>query len=788
MTVRLSRAQCGPIIIAALVAAAFVLPVVASTVSASPATGAPNGLVLAHLDSGAPLASADSGRKANLPPDPSNCTQGSQTITVVPQSGNVEPALLSAYDTLGAEGGGTLLLEAGTYQLNETLFLRTYGNVSIQGAGEGLTVLSAPPDPIGNFTADNGSLVGLFNQTTGGPMDGVPGALIETGGPLDNLELCDLTVDAQATSEGEDWSGSLIMDSGGGQHHVYSNIDLDGFYGPSGTPNGLHIDGYTHPAQDYVIDDLVSGNYSWPSSNHTFIAGGPNFLNTGDVTNCTEENITGSGDFEYEVAPSVGCTVQNVAISGTILIDPSIESTNTGGSGVPAGSWGGTLFQNVTVDVDGTGGPAALGISVNNGSSNGGSDFSDLRWNDDHFVGSVLNGRNMVDVENSTFVGGINSLPAVFRNNSVEWSPTQDGRDTINPPVVAYGTPLGGLSSVVAGDSFTFPQGTGKTDPFELTVGSNLWVSDSVAIANETRGYLLSAPNVAISPSSSFSNLSYDSLGNDSPPDLVLFDIVGSPGFQDLGATVTGLSGIFNDLPDFVPTTPAGLAGSAPSPTELQASWYPSSGPVTNYTVLVQPSSNAQSENYSAGLETEISIENLTPGTAYTLGVEAWNGSFHSSVSSSIVVITPDYAPGTPSGLVTSAIDTTHIQLSWNAPTGIVTNYTLLTGTTAFDLSDRLSVGEQTFYDVSGLDPNTTYYFEVEAWNSTWSSAPSASVNATTLPNLPTTPAPSFSFDDGLIVLANLGAVVLAIVAILVILSRRRPPTQRKSRLRAEKN
>lgn len=685
------------------------------------------------------------------------------------------PALLSAYDTLGLAGGGTVQLEAGTYQLNETLTLHAYGNVSIQGAGVGLTVLTAPPDPIGNLTADNGSLVGLFNQTTGGPMDGVPGALISTAGPLDNFELCDLTVDAQATNSSEDWSGSLIMDAGGGNHHVYSDIDLVGFYGPSGTPNGLHIDGYNHPAQDYVVDDLTSDNYSWPSSNHTFLAGGPNFLNTGDVTNCSEENITGVGDFEYEVAPSVGCTVENVEIAGTILIDPSIETTNTGGSGVPAGSWGGTLFQNVTVDVGGTGGPDALGISVNNGSSNGGSDFSDLRWNDDHFVGSVLNGRNMVDVENSTFVGGINSLPATFVNDSVDWSPGQDGRVTLSAPVVAYGTPLGGSSSIVSSDSFVFPQGTGKTDPFELTVASNLWLSDSIAIANETHGYLLSAPGVAIAAGSGFSNLSYDSLGNDSPPDLVLFDIVGSPGFQDLGATVTGLTGIFNDLPDFVPTTPNGLAVAAPSPTELEISWYPASGPVTNYTVLLQQTSNPGSENYSTGLETQTSIGGLTPGTTYSVAVEAWNGSFHSAISDPMPISTPDYAPGTPPGLIAAEITSTRIGLQWSAPTGQVTNYTLLVGNESATLSGRVSVGNLTSYSVSGLDPDTTYYFEIEAWNSTWASAPSAVLNATTLPSPPPASSGPFSLDDGLFVLANLGAVVVLIVAVPLFLSRRRP-------------
>lgn len=713
-----------------------------------------------------------------LPTNPSNCSQGSREITLAPASGDMAPALLQAYETLGAEGGGTIFLENGTYQLNETLMLHGYGNVSIQGAGTQLTSLTLPPDPIGNFTTDNGSEVGLFNESLGGPVNGVAGNLIQTAGPIDNLEICDLSLNGEASNASEDWAGSLVVDSGGGIHHVYSDIDLTGLFGPMGSPNGLHIDGYTHPAVGYVIDDLVATDYFWPSGNHTFVAGGPNFLNTGDVTNCTEQNVTGEGDLEYEVAPSVGCTIENVDVSGSMLIDPIYEVSDTGGVALPAGSWGGSLFQNVTVDVDGTGGPDALGISVANGTSDGQSDFSALRWNDDRFVGSVLNGRNMVDVENTTFVGGINSLPAVFVNDSVNWNATQDGREVVNPPVVAYGTPLGGTDSIVAYDSFLFPAGTGKVDPFELAVASDVWDQVRVVIGNETHGYLLSAPNVALVQPSSFSNITYESAGNGSPPDLVLLDIVGSPGFQDLGATVSGLSGIFNDLPDLVPGMPGGLAVLSKTPTELWVLWVPASGPVTNYTLLVRADSGTWAANFSVGVATDASISALTPGAAYEVSIQAWNNSFHSAVSGALIVTMPNYSPGAPTGLVPTGVTPTQIRLEWAPSVGEVTNYSLLMGNSSASLSQATSIGNVTAYEVTGLEPGTTYDFEILAWNSSWASAPSSLVSVTTLLQSPSSPAGPLSAEDWLIVVANLGAVVLAVITVPLVLSRRRSGTR----------
>ncbi|MGP8076443.1 MAG: fibronectin type III domain-containing protein [Thermoplasmata archaeon] len=616
-----------------------------------------------------------------LPSSSANCSQGNHTVVVNPGPGDMQNTLLQDFNTLGAAGGGTLELGPGVFHLDETLSLAKYGNTSIQGAGMGITILSLPSSPIGNFTADNGSKVGLFNATLGGPVNGITANLIQVGGaPIANFEMCDLTLDAEANSANEDWSGSLVIDSSGGVHHVYSDIAEVGFFGPSTTPNGIHLESSPSgiaPAVEYVIDHLVASNNTVPFENYQNFRGGPNFLNVGAIVNCTLDNVVGIGLVAFEVAPPLACLIENWNLRGHVLIDPSL-----------GGTWGGTLFQNVTVEANETAAPNALGISVANGTSPGSSNFTGLRWVGDRFWGTVLNGVNMVDVENSTFYGGLNSTPAVFEGNTVTWaSLTPQG---LALPIRVEGTPVGGLSSVFTGNTFVFPNGTGNRDPLQLTVPQNTWWNDTVEIAGTTNGYVMSAPGLAIAAYSSFSQITYDSLGNGAPPDLVLFDIVGSPNSSDLGAVVGSLTRVYNDLPFFVPSTPNGLVGVAKGSTE--------------------------------------------------------------------------------------------IALSWNASTGTVTNYTIFAGTNASELTASYSAGDATDIVVSGLSPETTYYFAVQAWNVTWASGRSTPVNATTLPATGGAATSQWTTTDWLATVGAIAGASIAVVLSFLILRRRRTGANKETR------
>ena len=674
--------------------------------------------------------SAIVGRSAadSLPPNPAKCGQGNGTIDVSLSSGDMHDTLLQDYDTLGKAGGGTLKLEEGVYEINETINFQTYSNVSIQGAGMGKTILSLPPSPIGKFTADNGSLVGVYNTSLHGPSNGISANFIEVSGPdpIDNFEMCDLTVDAQANNASEDWSGSLIFDESGGVNHVYSDIAEVGFFGPSSNPNGLHLESSpadTYPGIGYTIDNLFADNNTVPFENYSGFKGGPNFLNVGTVVNCTIDRVMGIGQVALEVAPPRGCVLENWNVDGYLTIDP-----------LSGGTWGGTLFQNVSVRTNGTVASIALSSCVPDGPRDEYSNFTALRWVDDHFYGTVVGGANLVDVENSTFDGELNSTPAIFEGNTVTWARTSPQRLTL--PIQVEGAPAGGASSVLKENRFNFPNGTGKNDLFQLTVPQNTWSNDTVQVSGSTSGYVMNAPGVAVSQSSIFSHVTYDSLGNGSPTELVLVDMAGSPDFQDLGAAVGPLSEVYNNLPLYVPSTPEGLTGRAIGPTEVKLTWNSTSGPLTNFTVLVGNSSESLTLGYSVGVTTDYEVEGLIPGTEHFFSVESWNGSFHSSFETPIEVTTPPLpngAPGVPTGLAVNSVQAVEVGIHWSASSGTVTNYTVYLGTSVPTMTPRYSVGNVTSFTVTGLAPDTTYYLAVDAWNLSWPSGLSGPVNVTTL-------------------------------------------------------
>jgi Fibronectin type III domain len=722
-------------------------------------------------------------------PNPANCTQGTRSVHLAAGAGDERAAILSAYDTLGAEGGGTLYLGRGTFTIDQTLNFLQYSNVSIQGSGMSSTILSLPADPVGNFTALNGSAVGQYNLSAGGPVNGTSANFIEVSGPtpLNNFEVCNLALNAEANNASEDWAGSLIYDMSGGSHHVYSDVAEDGFFGPSTTPNGIHLEpgaSTPHmPSVGYVVDGLYASDNTVPFEHLPGYEGGPNFLNVGAVVNCTLDEVNGIGLVAFEVAPPHGCTSENWAISGHMLIDP--------GTG---GSWAGSVFENVSLDTNGTASPNALGISVNNGTGGESSNFTGLRWNDDSFVGTVLGGPNMISVDNSTFWGGIDPTPPEFSNNLVYWADQSTNR--LSLPISVGGSPTGGQSSVVSGDSFVFPNGTNKRDPFELTVTHDTWTDDAIAISGVSSGFLLSAPGMALTESSTFSQISYDSLGNSSPVDLLLIDVLGSPGFVDLGAAVWGLHGVFNDLPILTPSPASDVRLSSITPDSITVDWAPASGPVTNYTVLTGASVTSLAPTASVGNSTTYVLTGLHPDESIYVAVEAWNGSRASSLTPVEFTTTPDWTPAVPTGLSDTAAGPYSISLAWDTPTaGNVSNYTVLLAAEHGTVRTNFSVGVVTAYTVSGLVSGVEYTLQVEAWNGSWTFGPGApiSVNTTTQdssgsppptnpPSTPSSPgsAGSTSGEHPLSVgdwvgILGVAAVILAgIVAPVAILSRLR--------------
>ena len=79
-------------------------------------------------------------------------------------------------------------------------------------------------------------------------------------------------------------------------------------------------------------------------------------------------------------------------------------------------------------------------------------------------------------------------------------------------------------------------------------------------------------------------------------------------------------------------------------------------------------------------------------------------------------------------------VGTDSLEVYWSSSNGTVTNYTVFEGTSPTALDSSFSASNLTNYNVTQLDPATTYYFAVQAWNGSLASSISAPVEATTQP------------------------------------------------------
>lgn len=191
-----------------------------------------------------------------------------------------------------------------------------------------------------------------------------------------------------------------------------------------------------------------------------------------------------------------------------------------------------------------------------------------------------------------------------------------------------------------------------------------------------------------------------------------------------------------------VPENPIASAGTSVTQTSFYANWG-SSARATKYFLDVATDNLFTSfvtgfNSKDVSNVTTYSITGLTLGATYYYRVRAYNLDGYSNYSNTITQKTlPDVTVSAAAGSVAA----TSFFANWNATTGATGYYLDVATDNLFNSMvagfGSKDVGNVLTFQVTGLNPLTTYYYRVRAYNSGGASANSGTVTVATLPTSP---------------------------------------------------
>ncbi len=169
-----------------------------------------------------------------------------------------------------------------------------------------------------------------------------------------------------------------------------------------------------------------------------------------------------------------------------------------------------------------------------------------------------------------------------------------------------------------------------------------------------------------------------------------------------------------------LPNPPSSVAGT-PAPTKIVLTWQENlqqgSLPISYYQIF-EGTTPGNMINVGSASTATYTAASLTPNTTYYFEIVAADTGHDLSTPSDQIPVTTLPIPAAPVNVVPTANSTTQVTVTWseNIPQGgmPIQTYTIFRGTSSGNLP-QVAVRTTTTFTDTGLSPNTTYYYAIEA-------------------------------------------------------------------------